>query len=374
MTATNYPTNSSLLLPATSWSRSPRLARACLLLSTLSAAIACNPDFTSDEDDATTDHQSGPDAPNDKPNGTGHPGNGGDEALPVPKGAAIDVHTHLASQTVVDIMTGGGIPAAKADELIERLDEANVEHAVVLSAGYFALEDNSNMAPENDWVASQVAKYSQRLVGFCGINPGYENAASEVDRCLEQPGMVGVKLHLDGSVFDLTDAENVEALSAVFDRIEANDAPVLIHASDHFGLPLNGEAFTNLGAVITAHPSVRITHAHCAGNFDDQSIELWLRVHNSGYGDNAFVDISACLAYYSHAPLATRELMVWRLRNWGIERVLFGSDYFQYGEDETPKETLETLARYPFTQAELDTIVENDASAWLGNVWTSGQE
>lgn len=58
--------------------------------------------------------------------------------------------------------------------------------------------------------------------------------------------------------------------------------------------------------------------------------------------------------------------MVWRFRNRGIDRVLFGSDYFRYGEDESPKQALETLAQYPFTQEEIDTIVKNDVSAWLG--------
>ncbi|MEZ4735021.1 MAG: hypothetical protein R3E79_48620 [Caldilineaceae bacterium] len=33
---------------------------------------------------------------------------------------------------------------------------------------------------------------------------------------------------------------------------------------------------------------------------------------------------------------------------------------------ETPQETLDILTKYPFTQQELDTILNNDGSAWLG--------
>ena len=49
-------------------------------------------------------------------------------------GAALDVHTHIASQTLTDLFTGGGVPAAGADDLVARLDEANVQRAIILSA------------------------------------------------------------------------------------------------------------------------------------------------------------------------------------------------------------------------------------------------
>lgn len=118
--------------------------------------------------------------------------------------------------------------------------------------------------------------------------------------------------------------------------------------------------------ILHSHPTVRVAHAHCAGNVDDDTIETWLRLKKSGYNpETAFVDISACLAFHVDAPLAERELIVWRFRKWGIKNVLFGSDYFVF-EGETPLETLDILRQYPFTQKELDTILSNDGSAWLG--------
>src|SRR5688572_17002213 len=51
-------------------------------------------------------------------------------------GAALDVHTHIASQALTDRFTGGGVAYAGADDLIARLDEGNVQRAVILSAGY----------------------------------------------------------------------------------------------------------------------------------------------------------------------------------------------------------------------------------------------
>ena len=52
---------------------------------------------------------------------------------------------------------------------------------------------------------------------------------------------------------------------------------------------------------------------------------------------------------------------MWRLKTWGLERVLFGSDYRMVAPVETPQEAVETLTKYPFTQKEIDIILSNDA-------------
>jgi uncharacterized protein len=289
---------------------------------------------------------------------------------PSARGAALDVHTHIASQAVTDAFSGGGVPAAGADDLVARLDEGHVQRAIILSAAYFGepfgLLDDANVIPENDYVAAEVAKYPDRLIGFCGINPLFDSALAEIDRCLGLPGMIGIKLHLEASGVDMTNAVHVEKLSAVFDRIAERDAPVLMHVASPYGLPLVGNEFANLAIILNAHPTVRIVHAHCAGNTDDDTIDMWLRNRSSGYNpETSYVDTSACLAFYADAPLAQRELIVWRFRKWGISHVLFGSDYFVLDGD-TPAEALDILSKFPFTPEELNTILTNDGSAWLG--------
>ena len=281
----------------------------------------------------------------------GPPAPHGDPLAPlVATGAAIDVHTHLMSQPLTDVLTGGGVPASTADDLIARLDEANVQRAVVLSLGYWDLPDDSNMAPENDFVAAEVNKYPNRLIGFCGINPLYESAVGEIDRCLDLPDMVGIKLNLPGSEVDVRNEDHAAALSAVFDKIQERDAPVLMHVGDPLGLPLDTDGLANLATIIATHPEVRVTHAHCAAETDDQRIEIWLKGMVSTpplfSPENFYLDLSACLEFFRDAPLAKRDLMVWRLRKWGLERVLFGSDYLMLSPVETPKEALETLSKY----------------------------
>jgi predicted TIM-barrel fold metal-dependent hydrolase len=277
------------------------------------------------------------------------------------------VHTHVVSQALTDGLTGGGVPAGTADELIARLDEANVQQAVVLALGYWGLPDDSNMAPENDFAAAEVAKYPDRLIGFCGINPLYESAVGEIDRCLDLPGMVGVKLHLPGSEVDLKQPDHVDALSAVFDKIQERDAPVLMHSGSALGLPLDSDELANLAIIGATHPDVRLVFAHCTNDAYRDEMEIWLAALGEGLlvEENIFTEISSCLHFYENAPLSKKEIMVWRLRKWGLERVLFASDYLLLSPDATPAEALEIISSYPFTQTEIDLILSNDASAWL---------
>jgi predicted TIM-barrel fold metal-dependent hydrolase len=283
-------------------------------------------------------------------------------------GAAMDVHTHVMSPELASLMVGPGTPPSTADDLINRLDEAHVRQAVVLSLAYLqVLPDDAAVQAENDYTAAEVRKYPDRLIGFCGVNPLRASALDEIDRCADDLGMRGIKIHLVGSAVDLKLPEHVAAVAAVFDRARDRDLPVLMHSGSPIGLPLDSDALANLGSVIATHPEVRLVLAHCTNDADRSEMEIWLEALDQGFFNNEslFVDTSSCLNFYKDAPKAQKELMVWRMRKWGIERVFFASDYLMVAPDATPAEALDIIRSYPFTQRELSTILTNDASTWL---------
>jgi len=180
--------------------------------------------------------------------------------------------------------------------------------------------------------------------------------------------MVGVKLHLPGSGVDLKQPDHIAALSAVFDKIQERDAPVLMHSGAPLGLPLDSDALANMAIIVATHPDVRLAFAHCTNDADRDETEIWLAgLAEPGLfvEENLFVDISSCLNFCNDAPHSKKELMVWCLRKWGLERVLLASDYLLLFPHATPAEALEIISSYPFTQEEIDTILDNDASAWL---------
>jgi predicted TIM-barrel fold metal-dependent hydrolase len=285
----------------------------------------------------------------------------------VVEGSTIDVHTHLMSAELAAILGAEG--PVTADDLVARMDEANVDRAVVLSTAYMSvLPDDAAMSAENDFVVAQVARFPDRLIAFCGINPLRVTALGEIDRCVDELGVRGIKLHLVGSRLDMTDPAHVDALARVFERVQERRLPVLLHAANPIGLPLDSDGLTSLGTVFAQHPDVRIVLAHCFSPLDNQQIELITEGIRQGVlrRDQLFLEISACLDTFQDAPLSERELIVWRLRKFGLDRIFFGSDYLKIDPTAiTPADTLRVLAQYPFTQDEINLILRNDASAWL---------
>ena len=264
------------------------------------------------------------------------------------------------------LAAGYGVPAdappANAAELVSQMDAANVQQAVVLSLGYDSgLPDDAAMMAENDYTAAEVGMYSDRLVGFCGIHPLRESAVDEIDRCVDELGMTGVKLQLGGSGVDLRVPEHVDAMSAVLDKVSERGVPVLMHAVSADGLPLDTDALFNMAFLLATHPDVRMTLAHCASasNFDLNTLTALLVAFESS------PPLLSPTKFYGDATLSEKEQVVWRLRKWGLEHVLFASDYLLVSPQETPSEALDTIASYPFTQEELDMILSNDGSAWL---------
>jgi predicted TIM-barrel fold metal-dependent hydrolase len=164
---------------------------------------------------------------------------------------------------------------------------------------------------------------------------------------------------------DWESEEHAAAISAVLDGAQEHDAPVLMHVA---AAPLDDDSIISALTVIGTHPEVRLVIAHCGGDADYE-IEPYLIASRTTPPlinmDNLFTEVSSCLKFYEDAPKAQRELIVWRLRKWGLERVLFGSDYLSIAPVQTPQEALETLSKYPFKKKEIEMILDNDASAWL---------
>ena len=69
--------------------------------------------------------------------------------------------------------------------------------------------------------------------------------------------MTGVKLHLVGSEADMTNEDHVADLTAVFDRIQEIDAPVLMQIANPLRLTIDADGFTNITTIIATHPEVR---------------------------------------------------------------------------------------------------------------------
>jgi len=98
----------------------------------------------------------------------------------------IDAHNHIGEKKGLRF---------SAEQLIARMDRADIDRAVVFSF------------PEqisNDYIAESVERYPDRLIGFAAVNPWLTTAEDELKRAVETLGLKGLKLHpvKHGYMFD----------------------------------------------------------------------------------------------------------------------------------------------------------------------------
>lgn len=249
----------------------------------------------------------------------------------------IDFHQHLVSPRFAPIV---GYPEADGAALVARLDQAGIRRAVVLSMGY-SLADERKALPdpasltrqENDWTSRQVAASSGRLIGFCGVNPLRPEALDEIDRCLDLPGMRGLKLHFGNSGITLRDPAHVRRMADVFALADRRRAPILAHlrarGGRDYGAP---DAQLFIDELLPRAPHVDVVVAHFGGSgpgYPEQADEVM-----AVFADAADRrDVRLRRVYFDVATIVTADSSAEdgarirrRIRQLGAGRVLYGSD------------------------------------------------
>ena len=260
-----------------------------------------------------------------------------------------------------------------ADQLIAQLDQAGVRRAVVLSSAYFfgsaflpsAADEEARVRAENDWVGAQAARFPDRLVAFCGVNPLKAYAAEEVRRCGDDPSLSGVKLHFANSGVDVLNVEHVAALRRVLRAANENRLPIVAHVW------VPGRAYGAqhsrifLEQLLPEVPDVTVQIAHLTGTGPGyaESTDAALGVFTEAIsaGDqrtrNLYFDVASNVVP-GQSP-ETRARIAARLRAIGMSRVLFGSDSGE--NNQSPAAAWTSFRELPLTDTEFDVVARNTA-------------
>jgi predicted TIM-barrel fold metal-dependent hydrolase len=287
-------------------------------------------------------------------------------------GPLADHHQHLFSPPIAALIS---VKPISADDLIPLLDTAGIARAAVLSTAYMygnpskTVEDEyDRVKAENDWTGDQVARFSKRLLGFCGFNPLKEYAIQELERCARNPHLRhGLKLHFGNSVVDYHNPQHVARLKEVFAAANRHGMAVIVHmrASISRKLPYGrGEALIFLNDVIPAAPDVPVQIAHLAGagGYGDPLADEALAVFAEAIekGDprtrRLWFDVTTVVLAkqtYLHPLIAKR------IRQLGVQRILYGSD--ASSGSNTPGEGWAIFRKIPLTDTEFETIAANVA-------------
>jgi uncharacterized protein len=161
-----------------------------------------------------------------------------------------DHHQHLFSPALAALISPAPpatpVTPIAADDLIALLDAAGIKRAVVLSTAYIWEQGTRNvdrpaekLRADNDWTSQQVAKYPDRLIGFCGINPLKDYALDELARCAKNPNLRnGLKLHFGNSGVDYHNPQHLTQLRRVFSAANSYRMPIVVHMRASFSLKL----------------------------------------------------------------------------------------------------------------------------------------
>ena len=241
----------------------------------------------------------------------------------------IDFHTHVFPPQIkknrskyIDIdpcfailYSNKDAKLATADELVASMDKDGVDISVIVNYGWTTHE---LCVETNDYILESIARYPQRLVGFCAVQPqSYEAAIAEVERCAKG-GIRGVgEMRPDMQLFDFRDEEVMEPFIEVMRK---HKLILLTHASEPVGHHYPGKGSITpdvLYPLITSFPDITVVCAHWGGGLPFYALMPEVKRAMS----NVFFDTAASPYLYTSQIYNQVTQLV------GADKILFGSDY-----------------------------------------------
>ncbi|HEY49011.1 MAG TPA: amidohydrolase [Dehalococcoidia bacterium] len=241
----------------------------------------------------------------------------------------IDFHTHilppgirtnrthyLGQDVCFDILYAN--PKAKiatAEEIVENMDKEGIDISVVLNIGW----SNHELCCEtNEYIMEAIARYPDKLIGFCAIQPlAGKKAVRELERCI-RGGVRGIgELRCDTQGFDIT---NKTLMSPITEVAIEHDLVVLTHSSEPVGHVYPGKGAITpdiLYRFIQNFPELKVVCAHWGGGLPFYALMPEVAETLS----NVYFDTAASpFLYHDTIFKYVAEIA-------GADKILFGSDY-----------------------------------------------
>jgi predicted TIM-barrel fold metal-dependent hydrolase len=138
----------------------------------------------------------------------------------------IDAHTHMGP--MFDDRPGM-FAGTHATDILDLMDSAGIDLACTfppLWQGPVVIDPTFEQA--NAAIARETAAHRDRLLHFARVDPNFgEKALAEMDRCKEEYGCVGIKLHPSTEHFL---PSNLRLMGPIFERCADWNWPVFFHA------------------------------------------------------------------------------------------------------------------------------------------------
>ncbi|MBC77525.1 MAG: hypothetical protein CME64_16090 [Halobacteriovoraceae bacterium] len=186
---------------------------------------------------------------------------------------------------------------------------------------------NENLITPFDQRTSELTqKHPGKFIGICGLNYSWEkdDAVKRVSDCLNLPGMKGLKIHFYANENKelLRQSNAQEVVEETFKVISKNNPVILWHIDTE--VP-EGE-FNEIKYVFSLakkYPNMNFVLAHSMSEPQKVDYLLGLEKKHGAKLKNLYLETSA----------ADHDEMMDAWKRFGLERVLFGSDNFNYNNN-----------------------------------------
>lgn len=292
-----------------------------------------------------------------------------------------DSHVHLMSPGLIADWKALGIPFSKPENFYSDIDTIlkhnQAESIDLIGMGYvyenpdfYQGEDRyERLKKENDYLLATAQKHPDRIRPFFTVDPLKEYALDEFKRCVGAYPGSGLKLHFNASQVYLTEPAHLVKVKLLFSQAAEKKTPILLHFDNSH--PKFGEPDIKLfvDSILQDLPALSITIAHfgTSGGFNQKTkrvLEAFIDQYKKERipsRHQLFFDISAVALDKDSdgVPKLTKagfEELSSYIRQLGVEKIIFGTDYPLYRSDEY----LAILKnKVGLTEEELDVIMKN---------------
>lgn len=211
-----------------------------------------------------------------------------------------DLHCHLSG-------VEGGTDQEVIAKLMTYADRMGVERLVFFMGRPWSQDPSpDDFRKQNDQVLEAISHWQHRAFGFAYVNPNYpEESVREIDRCVKDGPMVGIKLWVARRCSD-------PAIDPIIRRAAELKAAIFQHTWFKNGGNLPGESSPlDLAVLAERFPDVPLICGHTGGDWE-RGIRAIRPYPNVSIGMGGF-DTTAGVT-----EMAVREL--------GADRMIYGSD------------------------------------------------
>ena len=290
----------------------------------------------------------------------------------------IDAHVHTYQTREIGLQAKQGSTttdyAGTIDELLPIMEKAEISRAVMVNmlplaemkkAAVDRLPENLSQLQRDDalreidtrmlgrlerrntWTCN-LARENPSLIPFINLDPLQDETtmtAELIDK-VNNHGARGIKLHPGSQWF----YPNNRGLWPAYRTAQDMKLPVVFHAG-RFMSPETYSRPKNFVEVLESFPDLMLVMAHIGVGYEDEAIAL-ARDYS-----NLLFDCSAIIGSTSPDGDVTKERLTALIREIGVERVMFGSDFPWYD----PADSVTRLLRLDFSEEEKQLLFAENA-------------